>query len=108
MVVPLMFYLGSTVERRMIKWGLGAAALLSMVAVLGSQSRGALLAVGAMSVFLWLKAPQQDRLRVDPVRESRVGHHVHAGRVGDPDEVDRELRGGRVGDGAHQLLDDGV
>jgi len=40
----------------MIKWGLGAAALLSMVAVLGSQSRGALLAVAAMSVFLWLKA----------------------------------------------------
>jgi len=56
MVVPLMFYLGSTANRKIIKWGLGAAALLSMVAVLGSQSRGALLAVAAMSVFLWLKS----------------------------------------------------
>lgn len=56
MVIPLMFYLGSTVKRRIVKWGLGAAALLSMVAVLGSQSRGAMLAVAAMSIFLWLKA----------------------------------------------------
>ncbi len=56
MVIPLMFYLSSTVERRIIKLGLLGAALLSVVAVLGSQSRGALLAVSAMCLFLWLKS----------------------------------------------------
>lgn len=56
MVIPLMFFLMSTVERRLIKLGLLAMALFSLVAVLGSQSRGALLAVLVMSVFLWLKS----------------------------------------------------
>lgn len=56
MVTPLMFYLSTTVESRLVKLGLWAAALLSLVAVLGSQSRGALLAVAAMSAFLWLKS----------------------------------------------------
>ena len=56
MVMPLMFYLSSTVQNKLIKLGLFGAAMLSLVAVLGSQSRGALLAVVAMSVFLWLKS----------------------------------------------------
>ena len=56
MVIPLMFYLSSTVENKLIKLGLLVAALLSLVAVLGTQSRGALLAVSAMSLFLWFKS----------------------------------------------------
>ena len=56
MVMPLMFYLSSTVKNKLIKLGFFVAAGLSLVAVLGSQSRGALLAVVAMSVFLWLKS----------------------------------------------------
>ena len=56
MVVPLMFYLSSTVTNKLIKLGFYVAAGLSLVAVLGSQSRGALLGVVAMSVFLWLKS----------------------------------------------------
>jgi len=56
MVIPLMFYLSSTVERKLIKLGFLAAALLSVVAVLGSQSRGAFLAVTAMCLFLWFKS----------------------------------------------------
>jgi len=56
MVVPLMFYLSSTVKNKLIKFGLFVSAGLSLVAVLGSQSRGALLAVVAMSIFLWLKS----------------------------------------------------
>jgi putative inorganic carbon (hco3(-)) transporter len=56
MVVPLMFYLSTTAQRKYVKAGLFVAAMLSFVAVLGTQSRGALLAVGAMSLFLWLKS----------------------------------------------------
>ena len=65
-------------------WGLGVAALLSLVAVLGSQSRGALLAVAAMSVFLWLKSRKKIVFGVDPVRLARGRGHVHAGRLGRP------------------------
>lgn len=33
--------------------------LLTAAAALGSQSRGALLAIAAMTIFLWLKSPKK-------------------------------------------------
>jgi len=57
MVIPLMFYLYQTAERRWVKPLLLIAAALTATGALGSQSRGALLALGAMGFFLWLKSP---------------------------------------------------
>ena len=56
MTIPLMFYLRSVVPSKWIKLGLLGAAGLSAMAVLGSQSRGAFLAVSVMLLFLWLKS----------------------------------------------------
>ena len=55
MTIPLMFYLRSIVASKLVKLALLGAAALSAMAVLGSQSRGAFLAVIAMLVFLWFK-----------------------------------------------------
>ena len=55
MVVPFMYYLYQTESRRWIRWGLVVGFMLSCVAVLGTQSRGALLALVAMAAVLGLK-----------------------------------------------------
>jgi len=59
MTIPLMLYLGNTVSHKWIKYGMYAASILSGVAVLGSHSRGAMLAVLAMLSFLWLKSQKK-------------------------------------------------
>lgn len=56
LVIPLMQYLRAISTSRLARLGLLAAMLLSGMAVLGSYSRGALLAIGSMLVFLWLKS----------------------------------------------------
>jgi len=56
LVIPLMRYLQLTSGRLLVRLGLGAAMLLSAVAVLGSYSRGAFLAAGAIGVVLWWKS----------------------------------------------------
>ncbi len=56
MVIPLMYFLGTTVSSKLIKLGMYGAMFLSAMAVLGSQSRGAFLAILVMFVFLWLKS----------------------------------------------------
>jgi probable O-glycosylation ligase (exosortase A-associated) len=56
MSVPLIRYLHLQSTRRLEKYGLAAAMVLTAVAAIGTQSRGALLAIVAMSIFLWLKS----------------------------------------------------
>ncbi|MQA36963.1 putative O-glycosylation ligase, exosortase A system-associated [Rugamonas aquatica] len=56
MTIPLMRYLQQRSEQRWLRHGLSATMLLSALAALGSYSRGALLAIGAMIVFMWLKS----------------------------------------------------
>ncbi len=56
MVIPLIRYLHLQAERRWVRLGLAAAMILSGIAAIGSQSRGALLAMSAMGLFLWLKS----------------------------------------------------
>lgn len=58
-IIPLMYYLYLTTPQRWIKYGLVGAMLLSAVSVLGTQSRGAFLAIGAMSLVLWWRAPRK-------------------------------------------------
>ena len=55
MMIPLMFYLAGVVTSKWVKAGLLGAILLSGMTVLGSQSRGAFLAIMAITVFLWVK-----------------------------------------------------
>lgn len=56
MTVPLIRYLHLQETRKWIKTGLAGAMVLTGIAAIGSQSRGALLALLAMSLFLWLKS----------------------------------------------------
>ncbi|MCS0590990.1 putative O-glycosylation ligase, exosortase A system-associated [Massilia norwichensis] len=55
-IVPLVWYLYLQEKRRWLRWGWALLALLTIAAVLGSYSRGALLGFGAMLVMLWLKS----------------------------------------------------
>ena len=54
MTIPLLYHLFTETKQRLIKLGLVAAMVLCAFSVLGSYSRGALLAMGAMGAFLWL------------------------------------------------------
>jgi|RhiMethySRZTD1v2_1073278.scaffolds.fasta_scaffold261541_2 probable O-glycosylation ligase (exosortase A-associated) len=56
MMIPLLRYLHLQATHRWIRHGLLAAMLLSGLSALGSQSRGALLAIAAMLAFMWLKS----------------------------------------------------
>ena len=59
MTVPLMYYLYQESSRWYVRWGLVAAMLLTTVAAFGTQSRGGLLAMGAMGLMLWWKSRQK-------------------------------------------------
>lgn len=52
-VIPLMRFLQMQLDKAWQKQVMGAAALLCTAAALGSQSRGALLAISAMALLLW-------------------------------------------------------
>lgn len=56
MVIPLIRYLHLQETRAWIKLGLASAMVLTGVAAIGSQSRGGLVAIVAMGLFLWLKS----------------------------------------------------
>jgi putative inorganic carbon (HCO3(-)) transporter len=59
MVIPLMFYLMKITTNRWGRYAFMASMGLCAFASLGSYSRGALLAIGAMGVFLWLKSKEK-------------------------------------------------
>ncbi len=56
MVLPLIWYLYLNSSIRWVRTGLIIALLLTPISILGTQSRGALLAVAAIAFFLWLKS----------------------------------------------------
>jgi probable O-glycosylation ligase (exosortase A-associated) len=56
MAIPLIRYLHLQETRKWAKFGLASAMVLTGIAAIGTQSRGGLLAMGAMGVFLWLKS----------------------------------------------------
>lgn len=57
--IPLMRYLQMQMTRRWLVIGMGFAMALTAITVLGTYSRGALLAIVAMAFFLWLKGEQK-------------------------------------------------
>lgn len=67
MMLPLMYYLAGSIKGKqemLVRWGWYATMLLSTFAILASQSRGAFVALGAMSVFLWLKSRKKLQLAI--------------------------------------------
>ncbi len=56
MTVPLLRYLHLQAQTKLIRYGLVAAMVLTGLAAIGTQSRGALLAAAAMGSLLWLKS----------------------------------------------------
>lgn len=59
MAIPLMNYLRMTTPYPWVRRGLLAMMLLSAVSALGTQSRGALIAIFAMGVLLWWRGPNK-------------------------------------------------
>ena len=59
MVIPLMYFLRTIANSKWVKHGLLAAMGLSTMAVFGSQSRGAFLAILVMMLFLWIKSSKK-------------------------------------------------
>lgn len=55
MILPLMNHLRSNSQNRWIRYGLWASMALTVIAILGSYSRGALLGLMVMSAFLAFK-----------------------------------------------------
>jgi probable O-glycosylation ligase (exosortase A-associated) len=60
--IPLVYYLTTTVSSRWARWGMFGAMLLSGMAILGTHSRGAFLAILAMILTMWLKSQRKIRL----------------------------------------------
>jgi probable O-glycosylation ligase (exosortase A-associated) len=56
MTIPLMRYLQLQARNVLVHQGVTAAMLLTGIAAIGTQSRGALLGMAAMGAFLWLKS----------------------------------------------------
>jgi len=56
MTIPLMRYLQLQAESFWIRLGLGVSMLLTGIAIIGTQSRGALVGMIAMGIFLFLKS----------------------------------------------------
>jgi probable O-glycosylation ligase (exosortase A-associated) len=56
MTIPLLRYLYLHEKRRWLKWGLAAAMLLTAIAAIGSQSRGALVGIVVMGAIFWFKS----------------------------------------------------
>jgi putative inorganic carbon (hco3(-)) transporter len=64
MTIPLMRYLQMTESSRLIRMGLTAGMVLCGLSALGSYSRGALIAIAAASIFLWLKSQYKVRIGI--------------------------------------------
>jgi len=56
MTIPLMVYLSQIATVRWVKYGLLAASVLSLFTIIGSQSRGAFVAIAAVGLIYWFKS----------------------------------------------------
>lgn len=58
-LLPLVYYLFQQSTRRWVRWGLIGTMAILPVTVLGSHSRGALLALGVMALVMWVKSDRK-------------------------------------------------
>ena len=56
MTIPLMVYLYQISSHKLIRMGLAAGSVLSLFTIIGSQSRGAFLAIAAVGFSYWIKS----------------------------------------------------
>ena len=56
MTIPLMRYVQMGLKRKWQKWAMTGVMLLTAFAAIGSHSRGALVAIGAMATVMWWKS----------------------------------------------------
>lgn len=56
MTLPLLNFLRMHVKQKWLSWALIVAMLLTVVAILATHSRGALLGICAMAAFFWVKS----------------------------------------------------
>jgi probable O-glycosylation ligase (exosortase A-associated) len=59
MTVPLLYYCSRQTVHRWLRPALIGAMILTAIAAIGTQSRGALLGISAMGLMLWLKSKQK-------------------------------------------------
>jgi probable O-glycosylation ligase (exosortase A-associated) len=59
MTIPLMRYLQLQAKTKLVRYGLILSIAITLIAILGSQSRGALLGLIAMILFLIWKSPRR-------------------------------------------------
>jgi len=59
MIIPLMIYLLYATTNKWVKRGLFSSIILSLFSALGSQSRGALLAILVVGLFFWIKSQKK-------------------------------------------------
>jgi putative inorganic carbon (HCO3(-)) transporter len=59
MVIPLMRFMQLEAKPVWLKWAWAVPMVLTAAAALGSYSRGALVAIVGMAIYLWLKSPRK-------------------------------------------------
>ena len=64
MTVPLLYYLSQMAEKIWVRNAMLGAAILSVLAALGTQSRGALLGLSVMGIFIWLKSRRKFQVAI--------------------------------------------
>ncbi|HLX29942.1 MAG TPA: putative O-glycosylation ligase, exosortase A system-associated, partial [Casimicrobiaceae bacterium] len=55
-IIPMLFYLRGLLRNALLRWGIVLAMVFCALGALGSHSRGALLAIAAMCLQLWLRS----------------------------------------------------
>ena len=100
-----MRWLQLQTDRIWLKQLTGVSMLLIAVSILGSYSRGGLLALAAVALFLILKSRKRFALGILLVVAALSLLVVHAGQVARAHGLDRELPGGRLGDGPDRRMD---
>ena len=61
MVIPLMYYLRSLATKAWVRWAWVGGMVLTALCILGSQSRGAFLAIAAMGAYFWRHSEKKIR-----------------------------------------------
>ena len=83
MSIPLWVYLFTqSAHRPWVRFGIMFAVAMSAVSAIGTHSRGAVLAIVAMAMFLWFKSRRKLVVGLDAPDCSRRNCRLHAERVG--------------------------
>lgn len=58
-ILPLLYYLGATAEKKLVRWAIWATIGLSLLSVIGSYSRGAFLGILTLGVVWWWRSKRR-------------------------------------------------